>query len=61
MSSNYAPGSEHDPNAPFNFDKTKWTEWEVSHNGCCCNCEKELPLDEDSLCEGCFEPEEIED
>jgi hypothetical protein len=59
--SNYPDGAANDPNAPWNRDNEKWTEWESSHVCHCVVCEKERYVNENGVCEECFEPEEIKD
>ena len=62
MSDNYPPGTAHDPKAPWNQKDSEMTEWEQSgttKDVCVCCGEIEF-TDEDSTCEECFIPEEID-
>ena len=52
---------EDDPRAPWNQPDAEFTEWEEHEDGTCNWCDKEgVPVDEEGICEECFELEEIE-
>lgn len=57
--SNYPMGAERDPSAPYN--QPPQTEWEYSCGSYTCRrCkEPDVEVDEDDICENCFEPEDI--
>lgn len=57
--SNYPPGSENDPNAPWNQKDPPMSEFEETSQGECEKCAKQGALDDDWLCEQCFKPEPI--
>lgn len=59
--SNYPDGLANDPRAPWNQKDPEMTEFEETSVGECEKCSKQGPLEDNWLCEGCFEPEEIED
>lgn len=59
MISNYPCGSENDPNAPWN-DRPQ-TEFEpvTKEKEPCDRCDQFNFLNDDGLCEDCFEPQDI--
>lgn len=60
--SNYPPGAEHDPRAPYNQKDDELTEWCPSGvKGCCVCCNEVMILDYEDTCEDCFVPQEIEE
>jgi hypothetical protein len=61
--SNYPMGSENDPNAPWNQKDPVMTEWEqeTKEKLNCERCDEFKFLDENNICEDCFEPEQVEE
>ncbi len=61
--SNYPMGSENDPNAPWNKKEPNMTEWEQGpiEKEPCDRCDVFSFLNEDNICESCFEPQEVEE
>ncbi len=59
---NYPPGAEHDPRAPYNQKEPIMTKWEADRMFSCDLCDKEyVEVDENNICEECFISEEIGD
>lgn len=56
---NYPDGAVNDPTAPYNQKEPKMSEFEETSIGECEKCSKQGPLDDDWVCESCFEPEEL--
>lgn len=62
MIDNYPPGAANDPRAPWN-QQPKLTQWKHDCDDFCDECDsvEPKPLNDDGVCESCFEAEEIEE